>query len=310
MPINVPEGLPAIEALVKEHIFILEESRATAQDIRPIQVAVLNLMPLKIATETDLIRPLSNSPLQVDITLVRLDSHIPKTTPYEHLLEFYTSFSEIEEKKRKFDGFIVTGAPIEEMPFEEVRYWAELQKIMTWAETNVTSTLYICWAAQAALYHKYGVPKHPLKEKTFGVFEINNCQPGNPLLRGFDDVFYAPHSRHTEVRKGDLERLIPAGEVEILCEGDDVGVHLLVGRKGRDVYVTGHAEYAPYTLDAEYQRDVKKGRDIQVPVNYYRNNNPDDGIVVRWRGHGNLMYTNWLNHLVYQNTPYNINDVK
>lgn len=306
MPLNLPDGLPAIEALTKEGIFVMDHLRATSQDIRPLQIAILNLMPMKITTETDLCRLLSNSPLQIHLTLVRLDSHIPKTTPYEHLLEFYTSFSDIVEKKRKFDGFIVTGAPIEEMPFEEVRYWEELKTIFAWAETNVTSTMFICWAAQAALYWKYGIPKHPLKSKKFGVFEIRSLNLECPLLRGFDDVFYAPHSRHTELRREDVEK---HREITILAEGDDVGMHLMIGRNGREVYVTGHAEYAPLTLDGEYQRDVKKGRPIDVPQNYYRNDNPEEGVIVRWRGHGNLMYTNWLNYCVYQETKHDIDAI-
>lgn len=364
MPINVPKNLPSIELLAREeHIFILDAHRAATQDIRPLQIAILNLMPLKIATETDLLRLLSNSPLQVDITLIRLDSHIPKTTPYQHLLEFYTSFAEICERDRKFDGLIVTGAPVEEMAFEEVRYWAELRQIITWAETHVTSTLFICWAAQAALYTKYGVQKYPLSRKLFGVFEMEPVAParGNGLLRGFDDVFYAPHSRHTGIRRADLAHLLKDGTIEVVCQGvqssnsnkekkgdtdktdvnkqtngihditttasthsntgsssddggddtdDSVGIHMMVGRGGRDVYVTGHAEYSPLTLDGEYRRDLAKGRsDIPVPLNYYKNDNPEEGVVVRWRGHGNLMYTNWLNYCVYQVMTADVADI-
>ncbi|CAD2217530.1 homoserine O-succinyltransferase [Angomonas deanei] len=259
-------------------------------------------MPLKITTETDLIRLLSNTPLQIDITLLKLVSHTPKNTPVEHLNQFYEGFDTVQH--RKYDGMIITGAPIEEFPFEEVKYWEEMTKIMDWSRTNVTSTMFICWAAQAALYHFYGVPKNPLPKKMFGVFEIDNLDPLNPIMRGFDDVFFAPHSRHTDVKREDI---VKHSDLEIIAESADAGVHMVLGRKGKEVFITGHAEYSRFTLDAEYKRDVNKGLEIEIPRNYYPNDDPSKDPQVRWRGHGNLMYANWLNYFVYQATPFSLN---
>ncbi len=305
MPLNLPDKLPAIEALKKENIFVIDSSRAASQDIRPLKIAILNLMPLKITTETDLVRLLSNTPLQVDITFIRLKSHTPKNTPIEHMIQFYEDFDSMNENR--YDGMIVTGAPVEELPFEEVEYWNEITRIFDWARTHVTSTMFICWAAQAGLYHYYNIPKYQLTKKMFGIFKFIPQAPLNPIFRGFDDIFYAPHSRHTEIRKEDIIK-IPG--LEILAEGPEAGVHMIMGRGGREVYVTGHAEYSRYTLDDEYKRDIKKGLPIEIPKNYYLNNDPQNPPIVTWRGHGNLMFTNWLNYFVYQETPYDINSIR
>ena len=305
MPLNLPDKLPAIEALKKENIFVIDSSRAASQDIRPLKIAILNLMPLKITTETDLVRLLSNTPLQVDITFIRLKSHTPKNTPIEHMIQFYEDFDSMNENR--YDGMIVTGAPVEELPFEEVEYWNEITKIFDWARTHVTSTMFICWAAQAGLYHYYNIPKYQLTKKMFGIFKFIPQAPLNPIFRGFDDIFYAPHSRHTEIRKEDIIK-IPG--LEILAEGPEAGVHMIMGRGGREVYVTGHAEYSRYTLDDEYKRDIKKGLPIEIPKNYYLKNDPQNPPIVTWRGHGNLMFTNWLNYFVYQETPYDINSIR
>jgi homoserine O-succinyltransferase len=262
-------------------------------------------MPLKITTETDLVRLLSNTPLQVDITFIRLKSHTPKNTPIEHMIQFYEDFDSMNENR--YDGMIVTGAPVEELPFEEVEYWNEITRIFDWARTHVTSTMFICWAAQAGLYHYYNIPKYQLTKKMFGIFKFIPQAPLNPIFRGFDDIFYAPHSRHTEIRKEDIIK-IPG--LEILAEGPEAGVHMIMGRGGREVYVTGHAEYSRYTLDDEYKRDIKKGLPIEIPKNYYLNNDPQNPPIVTWRGHGNLMFTNWLNYFVYQETPYDINAIR
>jgi len=305
MPLNLPDKLPAIEALKKENIFVIDSSRAASQDIRPLKIAILNLMPLKITTETDLVRLLSNTPLQVDITFIRLKSHTPKNTPIEHMIQFYEDFDSMNENR--YDGMIVTGAPVEELPFEEVEYWNEITRIFDWARTHVTSTMFICWAAQAGLYHYYNIPKYQLTKKMFGIFKFIPQAPLNPIFRGFDDIFYAPHSRHTEIRKEDIIK-IPG--LEILAEGPEAGVHMIMGRGGREVYVTGHAEYSRYTLDDEYKRDIKKGLPIEIPKNYYLKNDPQNPPIVTWRGHGNLMFTNWLNYFVYQETPYDINAIR
>lgn len=304
MPLNIPDKLPAIESLKKENIFVIDTSRAATQDIRPLKIAFLNLMPIKITTETDLIRVLSNSPLQVELEFIKIKSHTSKNTPIEHMKAFYIDFDEI--KKHKYDGLIVTGAPIELLDFEQVSYWDEMKEIFDWAKTNVTSSFFICWSAQAAMYHYYGVPKYPLNKKMFGVFEHTVIDPLNPIFRGFDDVFYAPHSRHTEVRKEDIRK---AKELQILSESDDSGVYMAMARKGREFFVTGHSEYNPDTLDTEYKRDVKKGLNIEIPRNYYKDNDPEKGTVVRWRSHANLLFTNWLNYFVYQETPFDINEI-
>lgn len=304
MPINIPDKLPAIELLKKENIFAIGISRASKQDIRPIRLALLNLMPLKITTETDLVRVLSNSPLQVELDLISFKSHIPKNTPIEHIREFYIDFDQI--KNQKYDGLIITGAPVEQLEFEEVNYWKEITEILDWAKTHVTSSLFICWSAQAALYHYYGIPKYPLSKKMFGAFEHKVNDPLNPLFRGYDDVFFAPHSRHTEIKREDVEKV---AELTILSESDEAGVYALVARDGREVFITGHSEYAPETLDNEYKRDLAKNLPIEMPRNYYLNNDPSKPPVVRWRSHANLLFSNWLNYFVYQVTPYYIDSI-
>jgi len=304
MPINIPDKLPAIELLKKENIFAIGISRASKQDIRPIRLALLNLMPLKITTETDLVRVLSNSPLQVELDLIGLKSHTSKNTPIEHIREFYIDFDQI--KNQKYDGLIITGAPVEQLEFEEVNYWKELTEIFDWAKTHVTSSLFICWSAQAALYHYYGIPKHSLSKKMFGAFEHKVNDPLNPLFRGFDDVFFAPHSRHTEIRREDIEKVTG---LTILSESDDAGVYAILARDGREVFITGHSEYAPETLDNEYKRDLAKQLPIEIPRNYYLDNDPGKPPVVRWRSHANLLFSNWLNYYVYQVTPYYIDSI-
>ena len=305
MPVKIPSDLPAIELLKKENIFVMSDLRADAQDIRPLKVLILNLMPLKISTETDFIRLLSNNPLQIEVDFLMLDSHIPKNTPTEHLEAFYKGFNAV--RKNCYDGMIVTGAPVEMLEFEKVRYWREIKEIMDWAREHVTSTLYICWAAQAALYHFYGIRKKPLDKKLFGVFKHSPTEATHRLLRGFDDEFFIPHSRHTTVLKEDIDAV---GKVDILAESEEAGVAIASSRGGREFYLTGHSEYAPLTLHAEYMRDKEKGLDIEPPKNYYRKDDPKLGPRARWRSHGNLLFNNWLNYYVYQETPYHIGDVK
>ncbi len=305
MPLNLPDKLPAIEELKKENIFVMKHSRARQQDIRPLRMVILNLMPLKITTETDLVRLLSNTPLQLEISFMKIKSHTPKNTPVEHMQAFYTDFEEM--RTQKYDGMIVTGAPVEQMEFEEVTYWGELQEIFDWARTHVTSTLYICWAAQAGLYYYYGIPKYPLEKKMFGVFEHRTLQPLHPIFRGFDDRYYVPQSRHTEIRKEDI---LKVPELTLLAESDISGVYMVEARGGREFFITGHSEYSPLTLDSEYRRDLGKGLPIELPYNYYREDNPDKGIIVRWRAHANLLFSNWLNYFVYQETPFDVNDIK
>ena len=305
MPLNIPVNLPAVELLKNENIFVMDDLRASSQDIRPLRIVILNLMPLKITTETDLIRLLSNTPLQVEIDFLKTTYHTYKNTPVEHKQMFYKEFDRV--RNETYDGMIITGAPVELMDFEEVDYWDEVTEIFDWARTHVTSTLYICWAAQAGLYHFYGVPKYKLEKKMFGVFKhkVNDVQ--NPIFRGFDDEFYVPHSRHTEVRAEDIRRI---RELSIVSESEESGVYMVMARGGREFFITGHSEYSPYTLDGEYRRDVSKGLDIDLPKNYYRDNNPEKGPVVRWRGHANLLFSNWLNYFVYQQTPYDIREIK
>lgn len=305
MPLNIPSNLPAVDALKKENIFVKDSESAANQDIRPLKIIVLNLMPLKITTETDLIRLLSNTPLQIELDLLKIKSHTSKNTPMEHMMTFYKDFDSI--KKQRYDGMIITGAPIENYEFEEVTYWNEIVEIFDWAKTHVTSTLFICWAAQAGLYHYYGVPKYPLSQKKFGVFKHRVLDSKNPIFRGFDDVFYAPHSRHTEVKRADIEK-IPG--LKIISESDEAGVYIVQGRNGREFFITGHSEYAPNTLKDEYFRDKEKGMDIQIPCNYFEDDDPQKKPVVRWRSHGNLLFTNWLNYFVYQKTPYNISHIR
>jgi len=300
MPVNLPDKLPAVEILKKENIFVMDDLRAATQDIRPLKILILNLMPLKITTETDLIRLLSNSPLQVEIEFLGLSSHTPKNTPIEHLMSFYTTFSKV--KKRYYDGMIITGAPVEMIPFREVTYWDEITRIFDWARTHVTSTFYICWGAQAALYHFYGINKHPLEKKLFGVFRHQLNDPSFPLFRGFDDTFFAPHSRHTTILRDEIRQ---RPELSILSESEDAGVYIVSSRGGREFYVTGHSEYSPLTLHNEYLRDMEKGMDsVEIPLNYYRDNDPNKPPLVQWRSHANLLYINWLNYFVYQATPY------
>ena len=304
MPLNIPDKLPAIEFLQKENIFVMDTSRASSQDIRPLKIALLNLMPVKITTEIDLIRLLSNSPLQVELDFISLSSHISKNTPKEHMLAFYKDFNLIIHNK--YDGLIITGAPVEQMPFEEVIYWKELTEILSWAKSNVTSSIFICWGAQAALYHYYGIPKYPLDKKMFGVFKHTRIDSTNPILRGFDDVFYVPHSRHTEIRRDDI---LKVPELTILSESKESGVYMVASVNGREFFLTGHSEYSKDTLDIEYKRDLAKNLPIKMPENYYLDDNPENPPVVRWRSQANMLFVNWLNYFVYQKTPYNINAI-
>lgn len=305
MPINIPDNLPASEILHSENIFVMNEARAFQQDIRPLKIGILNLMPTKITTETQILRLLGNSPLQVDIVLLHPETHVSKNTPEEHLTKFYSHFSDV--KHEKFDGLIITGAPVEQIEFEEVNYWEELKEIMEWSLHNVYSTFHICWGAQAGLYYHYGIPKYPLDKKMFGVFEHKVIKRNVKLLRGFDDHFYAPHSRHTEVRCENIEKV---DELDILSESDDAGIYIVSAMKGRQIFVTGHSEYDSLTLKAEYDRDASKGLDIKVPVNYFPDDDPSKEPVVRWKAHANLLYANWLNYYVYQETPYDLNQLK
>ncbi|HNX89039.1 MAG TPA: homoserine O-succinyltransferase [Paludibacteraceae bacterium] len=305
MPLNIPNTLPAVDALRKENIFVMDTERAQSQEIRPLKIVILNLMPLKITTETDLIRLLSNSPLQIEIDFLRLKSHTSKNTPIEHMMAFYKNFDDI--RKSNYDGMIITGAPVEQLEYEEVKYWKEVTDIFDWAHYHVTSTLYICWAAQAGLHHFYNIPKYPLPEKMFGVFEHKIYDKLNPIFRGFDDVFYVPHSRHTEIRREDI---LKNPELTLLSESEESGVYMVMARNGRDFFITGHSEYSASTLDTEYKRDVKKGLPIKMPVNYYRENNPANEPVVLWRSHANLLFTNWLNYFVYQETPYDLANIQ
>jgi homoserine O-succinyltransferase/O-acetyltransferase len=305
MPVIVSDELPAVEVLKKENIFVMGNFRASEQDIRPLKIALINLMPLKIVTETDLVRVLSNTPLQVELDLVSMSGHASKNTPIEHIQKFYLDFDLI--KNRKYDGLIITGAPVEHLAYEQVSYWNEIKSVFDWAKTNVTSSLFICWSAQAALYHYYGIPKYPLSKKMFGIFEHRVIDLYNPLFRGSDDFFFAPHSRHTEIRRKEIDR-VP--ELSILSESAEAGVYALQAREGREIYITGHSEYAPETLDQEYKRDLAKGIPIELPQNYYKNDNPALPPLVRWRSHANLLFSNWLNYYVYQETPYHITAIR
>ena len=305
MPLRLPDRLPAIDILKRENIFVMDNSRAHSQDIRPLRIVILNLMPLKITTETDLIRLLSNTPLQLDINFMKLKSHTPKNTPIEHMMMFYRDFESMRHEK--FDGMIITGAPVETMDFEQVTYWDEIVDIFNWARTHVTSTLYICWAAQAGLYHYYGVPKYPLDKKMFGIFEQHTLQPQMPIFRGFDDTFMMPHSRHTEIHKEDI---LARPELQLIAESDDSGVSIVMARGGREFFITGHLEYSPNTLDNEYKRDFGVRSDVELPRNYYRNDDPSLPPMVTWRAHANLFYSNWINYYVYQETPFDINKIE
>ena len=305
MPIKIPDKLPATKQLNKENIFVMTEKKAMHQDIRPLKLVLVNLMPTKITTETQLMRLLSNSPLQVEIDLLQMDSHMSKNTPAEHLAAFYKRFDEI--KNSKYDGMIITGAPVENLDFDKVDYWDELVKIMGWSTTHVTSTLHICWAAMAGLYYHYGIPKYPLKEKCFGVFEHRVNRKTSKLVRGFDNVFYAPHSRHTEVRSEDIKKV---KELEILAESDEAGVYIITTKGGRRIFVTGHSEYDADTLKNEYIRDLEAGKQPNIPKHYFPDDNPSKKPLVRWRSHASLLFSNWLNYFVYQITPYDIDSIK
>lgn len=301
MPIRVQNDLPVKEILESENIFVMDEHRAMHQDIRPIKIGLLNLMPLKEETELQILRSLSNTPLQVDVTFVAVASHQSKNTSMSHLNKFYQKFDEIKDKK--FDGFIITGAPVEQMPFEEVDYWDELTKIMDWTKTNVTSTLHLCWGAQAGIYYHFGIDKVQVDHKLFGVFKHKVLNRRIPLVRGFDDVFYAPHSRHTDVP---IEKLRADDRITILAESDEVGLFLAMAQEGRQIFVMGHPEYDRVTLDGEYKRDLSKGLPIDMPKNYYPDDDPNNKPVLTWRAAANNLYTNWLNYYVYQATPYDL----
>ncbi|MDD7402871.1 MAG: homoserine O-succinyltransferase [Butyribacter sp.] len=299
MPIKVKSNLPAKKVMERENIFMMDETRAATQDIRPLYIAVLNLMPLKEDTEVQLLRSLSNTPLQIDITFLTTASYIGKNTPASHLNEFYKTFDEI--KQRKFDGLIITGAPVEKMEFEEVQYWEELTEIMEWSKTNVTSTFHICWGAQAGLYYHYGIHKYQLEKKVFGVYEFQVHHRKEPLLRGFDDVFFAPHSRYTQMNHEEIEN---CDKLLVLADSEEVGECIIISKDGKQVFVLGHLEYDRLTLDSEYKRDIEKNIPIDLPVNYYTNDDSSTRPLLRWRGASNALYSNWVNYYVYQNTPY------
>ncbi len=303
MPINIPDGLPAIDILNQENVFVMSNTRAYQQDIRPLKIVILNLMPTKETTETQLLRLLSNTPLQVDITLLYPMTHTVKNAPQEHLDSFYQTFDEIKDKK--FDGMIITGAPIEHLQFEETDYWLELEQIMAWSKIHVTSTFHICWGAQASLYYHYGIPKYPLSEKKFGIFPhcIYKNVVNSLLIRGFDDIFYAPHSRHTEIRRDDVAAV---KELEIISESDEAGLYIVASLDRKQIFVTGHSEYDLLTLKEEYERDKNKGLPIALPCNYFPQDNPNATPLYLWRSHANLLFANWLNYYVYQETPYDL----
>lgn len=305
MPLIIPKALPACDILENENVFVMNDARAHAQDIRPLQIVIVNLMPTKIATETQLARVLANSSLQVELTLVRMGSHEAKNASAQHLEAFYKTFDEI--KDRRFDGMIITGAPVEELEFEQVDYWNELCKVMEFSKNHVYSTIHVCWGAQAGLYYHYGIGKKMLPGKMFGIFEHKVMRSQTPLVRGFDETFYAPHSRHTTVCEDAVRK---NSALRILAESDEAGVYLISTDNGRQIFVTGHPEYDRETLDTEYKRDLSRNLPIEMPVNYYKNNNPQGDIMFRWRSHAHLMYTNWLNYYVYQNTPYDITSIE
>ena len=304
MPIIVPKKLPAVSTLEGENIFVMTENRAIHQDIRPLRLLILNLMPTKIVTETQLLRKLSNSPLQVEVGFLKMSSHVSKNASPEHLESFYTTFDQVRDIR--YDGMIITGAPVENIAFENVTYWEELCDIMEWTSSNVFSTFHICWGAQAALYYHYKIPKYPLENKLFGIFKHRAEKPQSPLFRGFDDEFYIPHSRHTEIKELDINKV---AELEILSTSEEAGVLALRSLDNRQFFITGHPEYDAETLALEYFRDVEKGLQIDIPKNYFQNDNPDSQPLVSWRAHAQLLYTNWLNYYVYQSTPYDIEKV-
>ncbi len=301
MPIILPKNLPAAEALEHENIFVMSESRALSQNIRPLRIVVVNLMPTKIATETQLARLLANTPIQVELTFLRTGSYLSKNTPEQHLRAFYTTFDNI--RNQRFDGMIITGAPVEQMPFEDVEYWDELCEIMEFSKTNVWSTLHVCWGAQAGLYYHFGIEKQPLDKKMFGIFPHRVVRPSNPLMRGFDEVFFAPHSRHTNICEQQVEQ---CPQLRVLAKSDEAGMFLLSTDSGRQIFVTGHPEYDKLTLDSEYRRDLDKGLPIEMPKNYYIGDDMEKGVNFCWRSHAHLLYSNWLNYYVYQTTPYDL----
>lgn len=304
MPVRVPEGLPAVEELKAENIFVMGEHRAASQDIRPLRIAVLNLMPLKLMTETDLLRLISNTPLQIDLDLVDIGTHVSRNTPREHIETFYKPFDEI--KGDYYDGLIITGAPVEKVEFEQVDYWPELTEVFEWAKSHVTSTIYICWAAFAGLYHHYGITKHVLNRKISGVFTHRMKDRHNPIFRGFDDTFEVPHSRFSQLDADEINR---HHKLTILAESEESGVYMVMARGGREFFITGHSEYSPLTLDFEYHRDLEKGLNPDVPSHYYIDDDPSKGPIVKWRSHANLLFTNWLNYFVYQATPFKLDEI-
>ncbi|MBQ7958550.1 MAG: homoserine O-succinyltransferase [Oscillospiraceae bacterium] len=305
MPIKIPSNLPAFSALQEERIFVMPDDRAEHQDIRPLKIAILNLMPKKIETETQILRLLSNTPIQVDIDFVQTKSHVSKNTSQDHLVKFYTTFDEI--KNNRYDGMIITGAPVEQIEFEEVDYWDELCEILDWTRTNVFSTLHICWGAQAGLYRHYNVPKYALPKKMFGIFPHYLVNYSNKILKGFDELFYVPHSRHTEIKREDIEKV---EELEILTESSLSGVHMVASKNGRQFFITGHSEYDRDTLSNEYFRDKNKGLPIEIPYNYFPDDNPENEPVFTWRCHANQLFSNWLNYCVYQETPFDLSELK
>lgn len=304
MPIKIQDGLPAVDILAKENIFVMTEARAITQDIRPLKIVILNLMPIKKTTEVHLLRLLSNSALQIEVDLIRTASYESKNTTQEHLEDFYQTFENI--KDNKYDGMIITGAPVEILDFEEVEYWKEITEIMKWTESNVTSTLHICWGALAGLYFHYGIPKHSMENKISGVFEHNILNRKEAIIRGFDDCFLAPHSRHMEVRREDIDKV---NNLNIVSESEEAGIYIVTAREGRQIFVTGHSEYDPLTLKDEYDRDLAKGLNPEIPSNYFPGDNPDNNPRVSWRSHAHLLFSNWLNYYVYQMTPYNLNEI-
>ena len=305
MPIKIPNNLPAVNILAKENIFVMNETRALSQDIRPLRFVIVNLMPTKIETETQLLRLLSNTPLQMEITLLKMNSYISRNISEEHMKNFYKTFDDI--KNEKFDGLIITGAPVETLEFEKVDYWKELTEILKWSNKHVFSTLYICWGAQAGLYYHYGIKKYPLKEKLFGIYPLKLNDSSIALFRGFDEIFYIPQSRHTEVKEEDINKI---EELEILAKSPEAGVSIVRTKDKRKIFVTGHMEYDRMTLANEYNRDIKLGKKIEVPFNYYPENNPEKIPLFTWRGHANLFFINWVNHHVYQETPYDLNELE
>lgn len=301
MPLKIPGKLPAFEVLSRENVFVMDETKAMHQDIRPLKIVILNLMPLKIATEIHLLRLLGNTPLQVEVHFMQTQTYASKNTPEEHLDNFYITFEDI--KKENYDGMIITGAPVEMLDFEEVIYWKELQEILEWGKHHVTSTLYICWAVQAGLYYHYGVPKYPLPKKKFGIYQHTIHGRSEPIVQGFDDIFLAPHSRYTETRREDI---LKHDDLEIISESEQAGIYIVTSKDGKHVFVTGHSEYDPLTLKEEYDRDIAKGLEIDLPENYFPENDTSNFPIVRWRSHANLLFSNWLNYYVYQMTPYDL----